>query len=190
MMIEINLLSEEFKPKSQSLDTRQLRQVLLIGVPVLFGLLLLIHLYLGCLLFIKSVQYRSMNKKWAQQSSPRRKVEAWKSECKISSQQSEEIERLLKQRITIADKMQVLAQALPGGIWFNQLTLEGKLFSLKGSVVSLQEDQMRLLNSFLGRLKKEAGFFDDFSRLETGRITMRSLAGLSIMNFILEGELK
>ncbi|MBL7081195.1 MAG: hypothetical protein ISS44_01315 [Candidatus Omnitrophica bacterium] len=187
-MIEINLLPEDLKQKKE----RQifLLQLFLCILPVAFGLLIIIHLYLGGLLLFKTLQYKSMNKKWEQLSSQRQKVDEWKKQYKISSQETEQVNKLLAQRIAISDKMQVLACALPRGIWFNHLSLKEKGFYLEGSVVSLKKDQMRLLNLFLGRLKKDKIFFKDFIRLELGHISMRTLGGFSIMDFVLEGDLK
>jgi len=189
-MIEINLLPEELRSKKESQIVAILPQLLCLILPAVFGLLVIIHLYLGGLFLVKTLQYKSLNKKWVQLEPQLRKVEEWKKQHKISSQQSEQMNRLLAQRITISDKMQVLTRALPKGIWFNHLNLKQKKFNLNGSVVSLKKDQMKLLNLFLSRLKEDKLFFKDFIRLELGRMRMRKLGGFSIMDFVMEGELK
>lgn len=189
-MIEINLLPDEFKVKEEKLVVLQLRQVFLFAVPALFGLLIVLHLYLGGLLLFRSLQYKLLYKKWTQVSLERKRVNEWKRQYNISSKQTEQMDRLLAQRITVSDKMQILSQALPYGIWFNHLNLKHNEFRLRGSVVSKRKDQLHLLNIFLKRLKEDKTFFKDFTRLELGHMSMRMLGGFSVMDFVLEGSLK
>lgn len=187
-MIEINLLPEGLRPKQVKFIIPP--ELFLLILLLAFSLPVIIHLYLGGRLLFKSLQYRSLNKRWAQLESQRQKADVWKTEHKMSSQQSEQMNSLLTQRVTISDKMQVLSQSLPNGIWFNRLNLRRKRFSLEGSVVSLKKVQMSLLNLFLNRLKKDKRFFKDFVRLELGRMSMRTLGGYQVMDFVLEGDLK
>jgi len=189
-MIEINLLPEELRPKEEELIIIQIRQALIFILPLVFGLLIIIHLFLGGSLLYKKLQYRSLNKKWAQLEPRRKMAEAWQDQGRMSSKQFEDIYRLIDQRITISDKMQVLTEALPNGIWFNNLSFKQKEFYLEGSVVSLKKDQMSLLNLFLSRLKEDSSFFKDFVRLELGRMRMRRIGGFSVMDFVMEGNLK
>jgi Tfp pilus assembly protein PilN len=189
-MIEINLLPEEFRQKKQRQIALPQAQTVAYILAAVFGLLIIIHLFLGGLLLVKKIQNKSLDKKWTQLSPQLQEINEWKRQYKISSQQTEQMNRLLNQRITISDRMQALVSALPSGIWFNRLNLKDKKFSLRGSVVSLKADEMRLLNLFLNRLKEDKQFFKDFTRLELGRVVMRTLGGFSVMDFVLEGDLK
>ncbi|MFH1577872.1 MAG: hypothetical protein ABIC18_02215 [Candidatus Omnitrophota bacterium] len=188
-MIEINLLPEEFKQDKPRQSLLSQVQVFWYILPVVFALLLIIHLSLGGIYISKLLQYKAMEKKWVQLTPEHQKVQEWKKQHKISGQQTAEMNKLLEQRITISDKLQVLSKGLPNGIWLNSLDLKNEKFELKGSVVSLEKDQMRLLNRFISYLKEDARFFKDFSRFELGRVTMRTLGSFAIMDFILEGEL-
>jgi Tfp pilus assembly protein PilN len=189
-MIEINLLPEELKQKGEKLGINISSQLLCYILSATLGLIVFIHLYLGGLFLIKTVEHKSLNKKWAQLDSERQAVDEWKRQHRISSQQTGQMNELLAKRITIWDKMQVLSQALPNGVWFEQINLKQGGFKLRGSVVSLKKNHMRLLNLFLSRLKENRQFFKDFSRLELGSMSMRTRGGFSIMDFILEGDLK
>ena len=189
-MIEINLLPEGFKPRKEKPIVAILPQLLCYILPAVFGLLVVIHLYLGILFIVRTQQDKLLNKRWTQLGLERQKVEEWKKQYAISSQQAEQVKKILAQRITVSDKMQVMIFALPNGVWFNRLNLKQKGFHLEGSVVSLQKDQMRLVNLFLKQLKEDKQFCKDFARLELGRMAMRTLGGFSIMDFVLEGDLK
>ena len=140
-MIEINLLPGEFRYKEEKLNI--LPQALLYTVITVFGLFLILHLYLASSLLFVSLQYKAMYKKWSQFTSQRFRVDEWRKEFNISSQQTEQMNRFLTQRITISNKMQVLAQALPNGIWFNHLNLKEKGFVVVGKYLHLYVKAMQ-----------------------------------------------
>lgn len=188
-MIEINLLPEQLRPKEEDKVTIVLRIILII-MPVFFVIIFLIHLYLGGLLLIKTLQYKTMDKQWMQLEPSRQKVIAWLRKYNVGSQGAEVINNLIAQRLTISDKLEKLVEALPNGVWFNTLTFKGEEFRIQGSVVSLKKEEVVLLNLFLKQLKQDEAFFKDFKNIELGRMSMRMLGGFSIMDFVLEGELK
>jgi len=187
-MIEINLLPEELRPRQVKFIIPP--EIFLLIILSVFSLLVIIHLYLGARLLFKSLHYRSLNRQWVQLESQRKMADEWKQEHKVNSQHSEYVRGLISQRVTVSDKMQILSDALPKGIWFNRLSLKQKEFLLEGSVISLKKDQMSLLNLFLNFLNKDKRFSKDFVRLELGRMSMRTLGGYPVMDFVLEGGLK
>ena len=187
-MIRINLLPEGLRPKEvKFIIPPELFLLILLSI---FGLLVIIHLYLGSQFLFKALQYRSLNKRWMQFESQRQKAEEWKEKYAMSSEQSQRLNNLIVQRVTISDKLQVLSKTLPNGIWFNHLNFSKKGLRLEGSVISLKKDQMTLLNLFLGQLNQDKRFLEDFIHLELGRMNMRTLGGYPIMDFIVEGNLK
>lgn len=190
-MIEINLLPEGLGGKKVKAGplVPDMRAIVFL-VAALVGLLVIVHLFFAGQLIIRKLQLKTLDKRWAQSSPQLQEVNAWKREHKISREQSEYINSLLRQRIAISPKLQGLLSAGPTGLWFNRLSIKDKEFNLSGSVVSLQAEHMRLLTRFLNQLKEDERFFADFSRLELGRMLMRTLGGYSVMDFALEGSLK
>ncbi|MGD9015281.1 MAG: hypothetical protein PVI33_04585 [Candidatus Omnitrophota bacterium] len=187
-MIEINLLPEDLRPKQVRYIIPP--ELLLIILLLAFSLPVIMHLFFGGRLLFKSLYYRSLNKQWTQLESQRQMADEWKEEHQIESQQSTQLRSLIDQRVTVSDKLQILSRSLPKGIWFNRLSLKPGEFHLEGSVISLKKDQMSLLNAFLGSLNQDNRFFNDFIRLELGRVNMRTLGGYPVMDFVVEGELK
>ena len=185
-MIEINLLPEELKPKKENLNILLLRQALLLIIPAALGLVIVVHLFLGGLFLFKTLQYKSLNKNWSELEHSRERVSQWKSQFKVSSHQTEYMNKLLAERITVSDKMQALSDALPKGVWFNRLNFNQQEIYLEGSVVSLDKEQMRLLNLFINQLKENYPFFKDTIPVKLGRINMRTIGGFSVMDFVLE----
>ncbi|MFC1658588.1 hypothetical protein ACFL1D_04285 [Candidatus Omnitrophota bacterium] len=187
-MIKINLLPEEFRPKEVKYIIPP--ELFLMVVLSVFSLVVIVHLYFGGQLLFKSLQYKSLDKQWKLLESQREMADEWKNDYEFSSQQREQIGRLVSGRLTIYDKLEALSSSLPNGVWFNRLDFSQERFLLEGSVVSLKKDQMSLLNVFLKRLKEDKRFFTDFARLELGRMNMRLLGGYQVMNFVVEGDLK
>ena len=187
-MIQINLLPPELRPRDDKLA--DIVRLLFYISPMILALLVIIHLYLGTLLMYRKFEYNSLNRKWAKLQPERQKIDLWRRKYRIGTKKADEINKLLEQRVTVSDKMQALVKALPNGIWFNQLMLSSRQFQIEGSVVSLSSEQMSLLNQFLNNLKNDKSFFDDFDSLELGRLSMRSLGGFTIMDFVLDGNLK
>ncbi len=189
-MIEINLLPEELKPeKKLALPALPAERLVLI-LPALAGLLILIHLYFAGAILIKNFQYRALNKKWLASKATQEEVGIWKKEHTLVSQDTQDIISLTKQGINFSDKLKVMSEVLPAGIWFNHLTIIKKDYILQGSIVSQKGEHMSLLRNFLEQLKKNKVFFSKFRRLELGPVKMREFKGYQIMDFILEGNLK
>jgi len=62
-------------------------------------------------------------------------------------------------------------------------------FSEAGELISLQKEEMNLLNKFIDSLKKDNMFFKDFSALDLSSVQIRSLGGYDILDFSLTGIL-
>lgn len=183
-MIEINLLPEELSVKKEKEIPLQLIVYGLVGI---FALILIVHLFLLLTGVMKIHKLKSLEKRWTLLTSQHPQLEAWRKQYATSSQETQGINKLLKDRLTVFDKMQVLSKVLPNGIWFNQITLKDKNLRLEGCVISLKKDHLSLLNLYLSNLKKERGFFQN---LELGSVKMRSVSGYEIMDFILTGKLQ
>jgi hypothetical protein len=93
-------------------------------------------------------------------------------------------------KLNWSEKLNKLSLNLPSGIWFNELSVSKKDFILKGSVLSLQKEEMNLVNKFIDSLKKDMVFFKDFTRLELSSIQMKTVVGYDVFDFVLTGKLK
>lgn len=188
-MIEINLLPEELK-KTKKTKISFLKERLWYILPAIVGLLVITHLYFAFAILVKNIQYKSLNKKWLANRPSLERVEDWRKEHSLANQDAQYIMKIIQQRIIFSDKLKKLSEVLPSGIWFNQLSIKRKDFTLQGSIVSLKDDHMSLLRGFLEQLKKDKTFSSGFISLDLGPVRMREFKGYDIMDFILEGNLK
>jgi Tfp pilus assembly protein PilN len=188
-MIEINLLPQELKIKKQkSLD---LEPKIFLKIFLLFlGLLIMAHMYLVVWGIFKGYQFYRLNAEWQKLSPQRKELDKFKQEYEFLSQDSRIIQQLAGQRINWSEKLNKLSLSLPSGVWFNEITLLRKDFTLKGSAVSLKKDEMSLINRFMQDLKNDAEFFKDFSTLELNSFQVKNVGGYDTVEFILQATLK
>lgn len=190
-MIEINLLPQELKVKGIKFDIEFIRSKKLLSfILPAFGLLICIHIYLCTLAIIKNYQFHRLNRKWQNLKPQREILEEFKKEYDVSSTDAKTIQKLLGQRVNWAEKLNKLSINLPAGVWFNELGLTKKELTLKGAVISVEKQEISLINQFMDNLKNDAGFLKDFNALELGTVQRKTIAGYDIVEFILKGTLK
>jgi Tfp pilus assembly protein PilN len=187
-MIEINLLPGELKFRAKKISL-ELNYFLYL-IPVVFGIVICVHIYLAALNITKSYQFSALNNKWKKIELQRKELEDFKNEHDLLSADAEIIQQLIAQRINWSEKLNKLSLNLPSGIWFNEMVLTRKDFTLKGSVISLQKEEFSLINKFINNLKNDAAFFKDFNNLELSSAQKRVVGGYDISDFILIGTLR
>jgi len=190
-MIEINLLPQELKTKGGKgfldfLPQKQLRNLIPWGI----GLLICLHVCLIAINFTRGRQLRLLNDQWRRLEPQRKALETFNKEYDVLSADTNKIQRLTAQRALWSEKLNKLSLKLPSGVWFTELSISGQNFVLKGSAVSLNKQEMALINNFLDKLKADPGFFKDFKSLELTSVKRRTLGGYDIVDFIFSGALK
>lgn len=198
-MIEINLLPEELKSKVKAKSPEQITvksnrsfnqdQIFIYAIPALLGLFILMHLYLGMLAVFKNSQLASLNRKWSALVPQKKAWDEFNQEYSVLSQDAGLMQLLRSQKIFWAPKLNELSLDLPSGIWFNSILIS-KNMTINGSVVSLQKDEVTLINKLLENLKADNEFSKDFTGFELSNIQKTSVGGYDVTDFVLIGALK
>lgn len=189
-MIEINLLPEESKPKTKKI-TRYLKPDQFLNYIVwVFVILIVVHFFLAGILVAKSLHLNVLNNKWQKLLPQRKLVGDFNKEREGLSKEDKIITQLANQRINWSEKLNKLSLNLPSGIWFNEISVTPKELILKASVVSLQKEEMSLINKFMDNLKKDSFFFKDFNNLELNSVQRKVIGGYEVADFILIATLK
>ncbi|MCX5701948.1 MAG: PilN domain-containing protein [Candidatus Omnitrophica bacterium] len=192
-MIEINLLPKELKTKGKKIytDPRYLLRLAPLVPVALVAIFIFINLYLATVNIAKNLQLSYFNNKWKRLGAQRKTLEDFRKKYDVLfSADSKIIQKLVAQKISWPEKLNKLSLSLPSGIWFNELSFKEKSFVLKGSAVSLQKEEMNLINKFIDNLKKDKVFFKDFITLELSSVQRKVIAGYDILDFILNGTTK
>jgi len=191
-MIEINLLPEELKTKSKkagigiNIETKYR----FLSFPLVLGILICIHIYLGMLVLTKNSQMHALNKKWISLEQQRKIFDDFSKANAILSEDASLIKSLSQQRIIWSEKLRKLSLGLPSGIWFNEISMNPRDLNLNASVVSLQKEEMSLIKKFIDNLKNDANFFKDFNNLELNSGQIKTIGSYDVLNFVLVGTLR
>lgn len=193
-MIEINLLPQPLrKVKGKKFDLASIQQqpkYLLYFILLTFGVLICLHIYLVLLGMVKNYQLTRLNKKWSSLEPQLKILQEFKTEYQALSADAKIIQKLLSQRLAWAEKLNKLSINLPPGVWLNELSLGSKELTLKGSVISLQKEEMSLLNQFISNLRNDADFFKDFTNFDLSSVQRKTVAGYDTIDFLIKGKLK
>ena len=199
-MIEINLLPEELKVKTKGSNPDQAivksplaliqDQVFIYAIAAMLVLFILAHFYFAVLLISKNAQLVSLNRKWQNLAAQKKTLDEFNQEFSGVSQDASLFAQLNRQRILWAQKLNVLSLNLPAGVWFNDIVLNSNNLTIRGSVISLEKEEVGLINKLLDNLKTTLEFSKDFSSFELSNVQKRSIGGYDIADFVLIGALK
>ncbi|MFH1442387.1 MAG: hypothetical protein ABIH18_10170 [Candidatus Omnitrophota bacterium] len=186
-MIEINFLPAELQEKPSAAGMRP--GAFIYAVPAVFIILMLMHVYLALVGISLGHKYNVLNNKWKGFESQRKQVEDEKKKYNLVSQDSLALQEFTKGTLNWSEKLNLLSLKLPSGVWFNAIELAGRNFVLKGAVISLEKQEVSLINKFLSNLKSDSDFSEGFAKLELGPVKRDNIGGYDIINFVLEGVL-
>ena len=200
-MIEINLLPEELKVKVKSRPKKEggaagsgpiafEPKYLVYLIPFILAVLLCTHIYLGLVYLVKTGQLRQLNGRWQSLEPQRKELEAFNAEYAVISEDSKAMQQILQSRINWAQKLNLLSLGIPSGVWYSEISITPNDFTLNGSVVALQKEELTLVNKLISNLKNDNNFFKDFSNLELNSVQKKTIGGYDIFDFILQGSLR
>ena len=194
-MIEINLAPEELRKKRKK---RLLPGGLQIPMEVVIGsaggliiLLFLVHVFLTISLIIKKTQYNGLNAKWEQVRPQKESVDKILQELRSLQAQHEDVKTMIETgNIVWSQKLNILSDSLPKGVWLRSIVLKEKMFYIDGSAISRQDNEMIGVHNFVSILKASPDFLSNLSDLELGSIQSRDVKNIEVADFIIKSELK
>ncbi len=187
-MIEINLLPDDLRIQKQNASGDLNYFIYLI--PLFASIIVIVHLYFGLVYLTKTVALTNLNHKWKVLEPQRNKINNLKSESALQSSEEKILKQVNDKLVKWSFVINKLSLELPSGIWFNDLTYDGKNLSIKASVVSLKDEQLDLINKFLDNLKNDKIFMVDFNSLDLGPLQRKSVGSFEVVDFLINGDLK
>lgn len=199
-MIRINLLPEELKIKAKFKSPEQetvkkvsvlLQDKVFIYIIVsVLTLFILAHFYFVIISISKNSKLVSLNRKWLDSAAQKNELDEFNRQFSSGSQNISLLKELSARRILWAQKLNALSLDLPSGVWFNSIVINDKNITIQGSVISLQKQEVSLINKLLENLKADTGFSKNFFSLELSNVQKRVSGGYDISDFTLTGVLK
>ena len=194
-MIEINLIPNQLR-KKRGIDQTLLgglnlpaEMVVGIGVGFIF-LLLMVHLVLLYFNITTFIQYRNLQTQWDGLKPVRDSVDSAANELKTVRNKLKSIEEIIgNAHVLWSQKLNILSDDLPRGVWLRKLSADEKMFSVEGSALSKQNEEMINVHTFTTSLKEDKEFIKNFSDLELGSISRRQIDKVDIADFVLTARL-
>lgn len=199
-MIEINLLPEELRVKAKAKNPEQVivksggafnpERLFIYAIPALLALFIFMHVFFVVITIFKNAQVSSLNRQLLVLGPQKKVLDEFNKEYSAASQDASFSRLLIKQRILWAQKLNKLSLYLPAGVWFTDIKLSSKNINIQGSVISLQKEEVGLINKLLDNLKADAEFSKDFVALELDNVQKKNIGGYDIADFVLSGALQ
>lgn len=193
-MININLIPPHLKKKEKN---KLLGKV---NIPLEFiigcggGLLVLLGIIHVLLLFAnigKLAQHKTLQKQWETMRPGKENVDSVVSEMRIFQGKYQAIEGITgKSGLSLAQKMNILSNSLPRGVWLKKIALNEKMLFVEGSAISKETTEIITIHRLTSSLKEDDHFLEYFTNLELGSIQRRKIKNVEIADFVITMKVK
>jgi Tfp pilus assembly protein PilN len=188
-MIEINLIPAQYKKKKSTglLGGSRIPPEVVVGSAG--GLLILLVIFHIALLFInvsKLAQQKSLNKKWEEMQPQKIAVDIILNQLRELQANIKTInEATKKDGLEWAEKLNIISDSLPKGVWLSKLSLKDDVLFIEGSAVSKQQREMINVHLFDSNLKSNKNFLEHFKDFEPGSIQRRKVQNMEMADFLI-----
>ena len=193
-MIDINLVPTHSREKRKSQFLGKLNIPLEIIIGCTAGLLMFlatIHILL-LLMNVRNLAYHQILKnKWEAMASDKENVDTVISEMRAVQGKYKAIEEIVtKGGLSWAQKLNLLSDNLPRGMWFKKLALNEEMLFIEGSAISRDTNEIINVHRLTASLKENKEFMEDLTDLELGSIQRRKIKNVEIADFVITMKLK
>lgn len=190
-MIEINLLPAELRhvetaKLGSTLDLSKLMWLL----PACGIVIICVHLFLWVNGMIRSSIVKRLSAEWVTLEPERKRIQEYDLEYAAVTKQVGKVREMAQSRILWAGKLKSLSRHLPAGVWFTDLAVSPTEFSLQGSVLALETDEMLHIRQLIDGLNGDADFIADFREFQLGSVQQRTIVMYDVADFLVTGKLK
>lgn len=194
-MIEINLIPYSLrKNKKSKLSLKEFNIPLEIVIGLgggLIVLLILVHAFLLVVNIRNVARHKEFKKNMEAVSPEKQRVEEVVNELRALQGTQKAVEGILPERkIYWAQKLNILSDSIPRGVWLKRINLEGDVLLIEGSAISTDNEAMINVHQFTSTLKSQREFLEHFNDLELGSIQRRKIRQMDIADFMITVRLK
>lgn len=183
-MIEINLLPEElrkrFKPLCFNLPVKNIRNIAILTIAVF----LLVHIFFPMLILINSLRLKLLKKAFVKIEPQKEQIDEISGQLQKLKSLDELFQRIGRQRLSLAVRLNIVSDYLPQGVWLDELSLSKEIWKIKGSCIFGSESEMSQIGKFLDALKSAAASGRDFANLELVSVQRRKLGPTELVDFV------
>lgn len=193
-MIEINLVPLHLRKKKKKVffvGGFKLPLEVVIGLGGgLIILLFLVHVILLVINVSKLATHNKLKLSWEEIAPEKEKVDVVISELRMLQKKQSAIKKLTEEEKVIwSQKMNILSDNLPKGVWLRKIAFNEDAFFVEGSAISRQNKEMIGVHKFTANLKQDENFLTDLTDLELGSIQMRKIKKVDVADFLITSRL-
>ncbi len=194
-MLEINLVPVDLrkrKKKASPFVGFHFPVEILIGLgSVIVFVLMLINFSLFYQRLAKAAQYAKLQKQLEEIRPEQEKVKAMAREIKDIEEQVKSIRDIIgDQRVNWSQKLNILSDTIPRGVWFTKVSAQNGMFVIEGSSITKEQDAVMSLQQVISDLKKNQKFLDYLADVRMGGITRRYVNTVEVADFSITGRIK
>ena len=194
-MIEINLIPYSLRKKKKdkfSLTEFNVPLEIVIGLGGgLIVLLVLVHVFLLVINIRNVAKHKEFQRKIAAVSPEKQRVAEVLNELRALQSTQKAVQGILPERkIYWANKLNILSDSIPRGVWIKRINLEGDALLIEGSAIATDNEAMINVHQFTSTLKSQREFLEYFNDLELGSIQRRKIKQMDIADFMITVRLK
>ena len=195
-MIGINLVPVHLRKKeirgAWSSVAIDIPKEILFGVGGIFiALLALIHGLLIGLWLMQFTRHAVDQAIWQKMSPDKNNIDSINKELKGLKNKISTIDNVtFKKAISWAQKLNILSDAMPKGVWIKKIAWNNTVLTVEGSAVANLHEEIAIVGNFVSNLKKEESFVKDFSSLELTSVTHSKKGVTETADFIIMAKVK
>ena len=158
------------------------------GLLVLLGV---IHVFLLFINIGKLAQHKSLQSQWETISPGKENVDSVVNEMREFQGKYKAIEEISGQSsLSWSQKLNILSNSLPRGIWLRKISLNDEMFFIEGSAISKETTEIISIHRLTSNLKANNDFAQHFTDLELGSIQRRKIKTVEIADFVITMKVK
>lgn len=194
-MIEINLIPSSLRKKKKvNALVSGLNMPLEIVVGSIGGVFLVLFVLHAFLLLInvgKIVQRNNLKGQWQSILPAKESVDGVIAEMRALQTSHKAIEDVTTgKRIIWSQKLNIISDSLPRGVWLKKIALTDEMFFVDGSAISSENKEMVNIHSLTSALKENKDFMEQLSELELGSIQRRKIQKMEIADFLITTKIQ
>lgn len=186
-MIEINLLPEELRKKSQepvfnlNIGTDKLK-FFAVGGAIVILIVIVMALLSGS--FIRKAQITSLLTKEKNFSERLSRIDAVNKEITVLKAKIAVLSPLINRKFLWAEKINQLSDLVLPGIWFTHIYTDSEnRMIIEGSVISKSEEAMAFVGKFMKNVKDDQRFFKDFKNIKLESVQRKNKEERDVVDF-------
>ena len=154
-------------------------------------LLVLAHVSLMVINIRNVAKHREFQKKMEAVSPQKQQVEKVVNELRTLQSTQKAVQEILPERnIYWAQKLNILSDNIPRGVWLKRINLDENVLLIEGSAISTDNEAMINVHQFTASLKSQREFLEHFTDIELGSIQRRKIKQMDIADFMITVRLK